>query len=456
MRPTELRIGRLTADGYDIQRSGIRWLKEHGQYCQPGEVIAYCNIGLVQAPGMPKKPQPFSTEMPDLQVAFATKIGGRLAHSSGSSQGGFFDFHEHYHQWRPEFIIGQIQPETKTFTDPADDPQTLRLFVFAGRRTTPLADVRSGLMCGWHSRSRVWSAEGSGPLSTFLSLGICEQDGVIRGDRSAFLEMLGAIAGPVQVVYMPENPLVPSACVLLEQIKRSPAQYSEIVEDLARVWSQLGSEATPQDWLFVGSLLSNLREHPILDEYEVITRFGLKQVRPADAVLLSINSESPIIFRHKRLGYTVNCHQYRISEVGPAVRMWLQTGFDRVRRTPEMIRCDLRDLICTTQERTSTAFLIMNTMSTSGYEDIFNYSVFDSPMGDVLGTYNAKEMNLMLHDLSRECNITIVDVDAIAADIGAEAHLPDGIHQSGPLQSEIRKEIIYLLAKGGVPGFSPA
>jgi hypothetical protein len=456
MRPTELHIGRLTADGFDIQRSGIRWLKEDGQYCRPGELIAYCNIGLVPAAGEPKKPQPFSTEMPDLQVAFATKLGGRLAHSRSTSHGGFFDFHDHYHKWKPEFIIGQIQPETNAFVDPIDDPQTLQLFIFAGRRTTQLADVRSGLMSGWHSRSRVWSADGSGPLSTLLSLGICEQDGVIRGDRSAFLEILAAIAGPVQVVYMPENPLVPSACTLLEQINRSTAQYSDILDDLARVWGRLGSVATPQDWLFVGTLLSNLQERPLLDEYEILTRFGLKRNRPADAVLLSINSEASVIFRHKRLGYTVNCHQYRISEVGSAVRTWLQTAFDRVKRTPEIIRDDLRDLVHTVQERKPTAFLIMNAMSTSGYEDIFNYSVFDAPMGDVLGTYNAKEMNLMLHDLSRQCNISVVDVDAIAADVGAEAHLPDGIHQSGLLQSEIRKEIIRLLAKQGVPGFSPA
>ena len=41
-----------------------------------------------------------------------------------------------------------------------------------------------------------------------------------------------------------------------------------------------------------------------------------------------------------------------------------------------------------------------------------------------------------------------------AADIGAEAHLPDGVHQSGALQSEIRKEIIRLLSERGFPGFS--
>jgi hypothetical protein len=40
--------------------------------------------------------------------------------------------------------------------------------------------------------------------------------------------------------------------------------------------------------------------------------------------------------------------------------------------------------------------------------------------------------------------------------MGGEAHLPDGVHQSGAFQTEIRQEIIHLLTARGVPGFSPA
>jgi hypothetical protein len=118
-----------------------------------------------------------------------------------------------------------------------------------------------------------------------------------------------------------------------------------------------------------------------------------------------------------------------------------------------MIRRELRDLIQAVRERAATEILIMNGMSTSGREDVFNYSPFDRPMGDVLKTHNIKEMNLMLQDLSRECNVLIVDADAIAADLGAGTHLPDGLHASAPLQAEIRQEIIHLLATRGIPGF---
>ena len=121
-----------------------------------------------------------------------------------------------------------------------------------------------------------------------------------------------------------------------------------------------------------------------------------------------------------------------------------------------MIRRDLRNLIQTVRERAATEFLIMNVMSTSGFEDLVTYSPFERPIGNVLKTHSMKEMNLMLHDLAREYDVSIVDTDAIAADLGAEAHLPDGVHQSGPLQAEIRQEIIRLLTARGVPGFASA
>jgi hypothetical protein len=451
-----LRMGPLTADGYIIQRSGIRWLKQNGQYCRAGELIAYCNIGLVYSGTRGKEPPPFSDEGREFQVGFATKIGGRLCHSSGTSLGGFLDIHEFYQEWTPDFVLGQIEPDAREMIAPEEDPKILQLFMFAGRRASPLAEVRTGLMCGWHNRSRVWSGEGLEPHGTLLSLGICEQVGVVRGEQSAFLEFLEGICGPAHIVHVPDHLVVPSACLLLEQMKRSAAQFEEIAADIAHSLNGLGTAPMPNDWLFVGSLLASLQQTTLGDGYDLLTRSGLSRTGPADAVLLSINSESSVILRHKRLGYSLTCHDYRFMEAEPAVRSWLRTAFERVKRTPEMIRLDLRDLVNAVREKAETEILIMNGMSTSGHEDVFNYSPFDRPMGDVLKTHYIKEMNLMLQDLSRECDLLIVDTDAIAADLGAEAHLPDGMHQSGPLQAEIRQEIIHLLAARGVPGFAPA
>src|SRR5581483_2432293 len=109
----------------------------------------------------------------------------------------------------------------------------LRLLMVAGRRTTELAENRSGLLGGWYDRSRAWRVEGDGPVGTLLSLGICELLGVIRGERLAFLELFDAIEGPAQVVFIHDESLAPSARVVAEQIRRTPAECTAIAQDLA-------------------------------------------------------------------------------------------------------------------------------------------------------------------------------------------------------------------------------
>lgn len=51
----------------------------------------------------------------------------------------------------------------------------------------------------------------------------------------------------------------------------------------------------------------------------------------------------------------------------------------------------------------------------------------------------------MLQDIADERALDIVDVDAIAADIGGGEHLPDSIHQSGLMQRLLRQEVLGIL-----------
>ena len=185
----------------------------------------------------------------------------------------------------------------------------------------------------------------------------------------------------------------------------------------------------------------------------MLTRTGLRSAGPADAVMLSLGSEAEFVLRHRKLGYIVRCHDFRIAESGPAVRAWLQSNFERLKRTPGDIQRDYRTLIDAVRVRSDTKFLILNRMSTSGSETIYNYAPFDRPMGETLSSIRSKELNLMLHDLARERDVSIVDLDGIAADFGAMSHLPDGVHSSGALQTEMRGEILRILRADGVPGF---
>ena len=162
-------------------------------------------------------------------------------------------------------------------------------------------------------------------------------------------------------------------------------------------------------------------------------------------MLLSLSSEPQSILRHKSLGYHVQIMRHHQAAAGPVFRAWLGSAFETVKRSIDDIRSDYERLLDAMQTATGTRALVINRMSSSGYEDISNYSSFDTPMSATLSSIAAKELNLMLHDIAGHRDLVIIDVDAIAADLGGAEHLPDGIHQSGPIQAALRVEILHAL-----------
>lgn len=446
-----LRIGRLAVPGYTLRRSGIRWLCEDGHLCRPGEVIAFCYISLAPTGRAARPTAPFVEEARDFQIAFAPRLGGRLRKAADSSYGGFIDQLPLYLLWAPESVIGHLEPAPGESDGP--EREELQLLFLAGRRVTELAGDHSGLLAGWHDRTRAWWADGDGPLGTVLSLGNCEQIGIMRGERNASLELFEATAGPAQVVFIPDDAMVPGSAVVLEQLQRTPAQSAAIGEDFARSFPAGPAIPAPSEWIFGALLMSALRRSPLSESYEILTRVGLRRAGPPDAVILSLASELPVLLRHRRLGYAVSTQWFRVAEAGPAVQAWLQRDFEPVKRAPDQLLRDYRDLIDAVRARHDTRVLVLNVLSTLIGESIPSYAPFDLPLRDTLASVRAKEMNLMLHDLARDRDVSIVDVDAIVAELGSRQHVPDGIHQSGAMQAEVRGEILRLLRARGVPGF---
>ena len=433
----------------------MRWLREDGHLCRPGEVIAYCSIGLTRIGAAPGAPLPFADEMRDLQMALVTPAGGRLRRSAESSRGGFMDILDHFFLWSPEFEIGQIEPEPGR--PPAESDGQVRLLMMGGRRAADLAEVRSGLLTGWHDRARGCRVDGDGPIGTLLSLGICEMAGVIRGERSAFLELLEVVKGPAQLVYVPDDPMVHNSLVVAEQMRRTPADRAAMARDMAETLAGGPMALTPADWIFAGATLNALGRSPASERYTVLARDGLRAAGPPDAIVLSLNAEAPTILRHRRLGYALQFHDFRLADSGPAFIAWLRANFETVRRSIDDVRADFGALVDLLRARApATQILVCNIMSTSGEEDIQTYAPFDAPIGRTLPSAHAKSMNLMLHDLARERDIAIIDADAIAAELGGQRSLPDGIHQNGEMQAELRAEILRILRARNVPGFAPA
>jgi hypothetical protein len=443
MTALPLSLGSLAADGFVIRRSSLHWLCEDGHLCRPNEVIGYCNISLEKSAGHRSGNFPMADEL-ELQVAFAPPRGGRLRIAGGNSPGGYLNAFG-LHVWNPDDIIGHLDPLPDAATSAQAASGRLRLLLLAGRRMSGLADVDHGLLPGWHSRSRAWWGDQAGPLSTLLCIGICDAAGIVRGNEIPFVEAFEASPAPVQLVYVPDHPVVPCAPILLEQLDRTPAQKQAIAADLASGLTSARTPATADDWLFAGALLSSLERSPMLDSYEVLTPTGLRRLGPPDAVLLSLSAEVQSVLRHKKLGYSLQMLRHRQESAGPAIKAWLSSAFEPVKRTVDDIRRDYRRLIERIAAKTGARILILNRMSTSGYEDILSYAPFDAPMRETLEHIAAKEMNLMLHDLAEECDFSIVDVDAIAARLGGTKHLPDGIHHSAEMQAVLRSGIIQVL-----------
>lgn len=444
-----VRLGPLGGEHVAVSRSGFHWLHEDGHICRPNEVIAYCNVSVQVAAALKRSAASFAEER-TFQIALATRTGGRLRIPTGNSFGGYLDVLG-VHVWDAEEVIAHIEPvtgEKPTPTEPLDHgSDTARLLLLAGRRMGWAVDVDTGLVPGWNSRARAWWGDGGAEeTQTLLCLGICDASGVVRGDQSGFVEMFEAAQFPAQMVHISEHPIAPCATVLVEQFLRTPAQLDAISADIKRTLSQ--GAATPEDWFFFGALLSQLGHSPMRESYELLTARGLEKRTPADAILMSLSAEPLSILRHRNLRYHLNILDHNQRAAGPVGRAWLASAFEQVPRSLDQIRRDYIRLFETVGAATGARFLIINRMSTSGREDISSYAPFDAPMGQTLSSISAKEMNLMLDDLAGEYDVSVVDVDAVASEIGGREHLPDGIHQSGLMQSLVRRDILNILAEG--------
>jgi hypothetical protein len=438
-----LHLGPLRAEGYNILRSGVRWLCESGQYCAPNQVFAYCNIILEPTTSRLSGPPPFADEL-ELQIAFASRVGGRIAIDSSTELGGYLSVRT-VDVWDAETVIASIVPNPGA-DDHVADPSRLRLLALAGRRMTALADTHSGLLPGWHGRSRGWWCDDGETPVTLLSLGVCDAAGLILGEQCAFLEMFEATQTAAQMVSVPDHPLAPATPLLLDQLQRTPQQFDAIAADLRGFFARSAAVPTPDDLIFAGTVLSVMQRNPIRENYSIFSANGLARLGPADAVLLSLAVEPNTILRHRKLGYHIHIMRHHQVAAGPAIRAWLAESFEPVRRTVDDIKQDYVTLIDKIARTTGGRVIILNRMSTSGYEDVSSYLAFDAPLSDTLSLVAAKEWNLMLEDIADERELHILDVDAIAADIGGAENLPDSIHQSGLMQRLLRQEVRGILS----------
>lgn len=423
---TDIRLGQMAVP---VLRSGFRWLLPDGAECRPRQPFAYCTLGVE---GLADQ---------DVQVLLSSPVGGRLRHMQSLSEGGYLDRLPAFH-WHPEHIVAQVEGGQRPNVD-------AELLFVAGRRFADGIENRVGPLGGWHARRRGWWGGAGG--TSLIGLGPCEQDAILRGDDGCFGDWHAATRGPAQIILAQAEPQVPCASVLVEQLARTEADLAAIRADVAASFPPAGHVPDAADWLFIGAVLRALEDAPLAEQTVLLGREGLSTSAPPAAISLSLGGELPVAARHRRLGWTLNVHHYRIAALGPAVRAWLRANFEPVMRSVEHVRADYGRLIAALPGR---QLFVINAPSAPAHEQVTNYRLLDEQSFASLGGVRAKELNLMLHDLERSHGIAIIDADAIAADMGTGRHLRDGTHASGALNREIAAELRRQLNAWGFPGFA--
>jgi len=464
----------LSASPAGLQRSGLRWLRSSGDRVAAREPIAVCYIRL-EAPRGGQQAVPLSEEQNDLQVVLAPRAACTITYRSELSKGGYQDMVEGA-DWDAGEVIASA--------DSAEESGELLALVLAGRRGFENGEGRGSLLAGWHERVRAsWEGAethaaaqaGAGRFGTVLALGTCEQTALFRGEDMAFLSWFARAPGPAQIVAVSDERCVHSSAVLLQHLRRTPAEaaaiteevHSWIAEQMARVdaasfpafqpnaykGTLQGRWPEAQDLLFAMHLLSeSMGTSPIIQRTEVLTRHGSRELDPPDAIALSLASEFAPHFRHRRTGWIIAIHGFRFGPfIGPRVTEWLRRDFERLPRSVADSERDLAALAEETSARTGATLLVQNLIASSATDRISNYSWLGESFAESLPVM-ANEANLMLGDLTGRNGISMIDSDALAARLGVR-QCPDRFHASRQLLAAQQVELHRVLRECQIPGF---
>ena len=454
----------LCADPARLRRSGFRWLRPSGSAVQAREPIAACYVRLSSTEG---GGVPLVEEQNDLQVVLAPAGACTFRPTSGFSAGGFRDLVA-TGDWRAG--------ESVAHAESLQGSGVLKALVLAGRRGFESGEGRGSLLAGWHDRVRAfWEGDGEGRFGTVLAMGTCEQTAIFRGEDMAFLPWFARAPGPAQVIAIPDERTVHSSAMLLQHLRRTPAEAVAITEAVHSWIGERIGHARPelfpaflpnaargtlrgrwpesQELAFALYLLAAaVGTSPILERTEVITGRGIEELDPAAAIALTLASEVAPHFRHRRTGWIVAMHGFRFdSFIGPGIGDWLRRDFEPVKRRVVDIERDLGALADEVKKRTGAVLLVQNLIASTAADRVSNYSWLGEAFEECVAVF-ANEANLMLCDLTRDHSFAVIDSDALAAEFGVR-QCPDRFHASRELVEAQRTEVHRVLRECRIPGF---
>ena len=412
-------------------RSSFTWLVADGARCISGQALARCIFNFIATP--------VNSAWPDLQnslqIVVVATCDGIVRHAAGSSQGGWRDLFES-RAYEAGEVIGEIIP------DAAGTVSANICLMINSQRMTSLVDDRESLWSGWHYRQRIWRLGAAPPQRTLLALGICELTHALRGADHAFSEMLSRFTEPVQLVTRDDVPLVTSARIALEQLTRTEEEGALIWNDLQKGLIESGGALTPDDWMVAGSLGRMLTDRAIVEGFPVLSAQGITQSAPADCVVMSMLAESPIQLRHKRLGYHMHMHRWLYFRLPQSMQLWIQQNFEQVRISLEELERDYVAL-CERLRSNGRRLCLLNNIASHRSERIERYFHFEGRLEDQLASFRNLSLNLMADRLVAREGLQVVDVDALAAELGIWEQSPDRMHHGVLLEHRICSELAW-------------
>jgi hypothetical protein len=462
---TSLVLPALSAEPARMRRSGLRWLRESGAQVRAREPVAVCYVRLS---GVGDAPVPLAEEQNDLQVVLAPRAACQFHQKADVSEGGYRDLVE-TDEWR----AGEYVADAESLAGSIE----LQPLILAGRRGFESGEGRGSLLAGWHERVRgFWPGAGKvDRYGTVLSLGTCEQNAVFRGDDTAFLSWFARAPGPVQLVAVSDERCVHSSAVLLQHLRRTPAEAlaitNAVYEWIGQRIALRGPAAFPgfdpeashgtlhgrwpeaQEISFAFHLLTEaVGTSPILERTEILTARGVAELPPPEAIALTLGSELAHHFRHKQTGWIIALHSFRFGPfIGPGVMDWLRRDFEPVKRSVADMRQDLAALADEVRARTAGTLVVQNLVASTITDRVANYSWLGDSVDESVAV-RGNEANLMLGELTRDHAIVMIDSDALAAELGVD-QVPDRFHASGALVEAQRAEMHRVLRELQVPGF---
>ncbi len=454
----------LPAGSTRLRRSGLRWLHRSGDILAAREPLA---VSYVRLSATGENGLPLREEQNDLQVVLAPSGPCTVSYPDGLSKGSYQDMVEGG-DWRAGEYVADA--------DFSSGSGVLLPLVLAGRRGFENGEGRGTLLAGWHEKVRgFWEGSGEGRYGTVLALGTCEQTAIFRGEDTAFLSWFARAPGPAQVMAVSDERCVHSSAVLLQHVRRTPAEataitdavYSWIGERIGQANSRAFAAFRPesahgtlagrwpaaQDVSFALNLLAEaVGTSPILERSEVMSSRCIVELSPPDAVAITLGSELAAHFRHRRTGWIIALHGFRFGPfIGPGIVEWLRRDFEPLTRTVEDSRRDLAALADEVRARTGAALLVQNLIASTAADRVSNYSWLGDTFDESISV-KATESNLMLFDLTRHHSIAVIDSDALAADFGVR-QCADRFHASGDLVEAQRSEVHRVLRELEIPGF---